>query len=107
MMPLPISVSMISGAEANRIGRALESVAGWTEEVVVVLNQEVTDGTEAIAYEDSPNGLYAAKAAGLRCVVVPGPLTADGDYSTADVVVASLADVEPKTLWDFIDAEYS
>ena len=65
------------------------------------------DGTEAIAYEDSPNGLYAAKAAGLRCVVVPGPLTADGDYSTADVVVASLADVEPKTLWDFIDAEYS
>lgn len=49
MTPLPISVSMISGAEAGRIGRALESVAGWTEEVVVVLNQEVTDGTDAIA----------------------------------------------------------
>jgi HAD superfamily hydrolase (TIGR01509 family) len=65
------------------------------------------DGTEAIAYEDSPNGLFAAKAAGLRCVVVPGPLTEDGDYAIADVVIPSLADVEPKTLWDFIDAEYS
>ena len=65
------------------------------------------DGSEAIAYEDSTNGLFAAKAAGLRCVVVPGPLTEDGDFSTADVVVPSLADVDPKTLWDFIDAEYS
>jgi glycosyltransferase involved in cell wall biosynthesis len=42
-------VSMISGAEAPRIGRALESVAGWTSEIVVVLNAEVQDGTEAVA----------------------------------------------------------
>ena len=39
---------MISGAEAHRIGRALESVAGWTSEIIVVLNQEVNDGTEGI-----------------------------------------------------------
>jgi glycosyltransferase involved in cell wall biosynthesis len=39
---------MISGAEADRIGRALESVAGWTTEIIVVLNQEVKDGTEEI-----------------------------------------------------------
>ena len=32
MTKLPITVSMISGAEAPRIGRALESVAGWTSE---------------------------------------------------------------------------
>ena len=30
MKLLPITVSMISGAEASRIGRALESVVGWT-----------------------------------------------------------------------------
>jgi HAD superfamily hydrolase (TIGR01509 family) len=65
------------------------------------------DGSEALAYEDSANGLMAAQAAGLRCVVVPGLLTADSDYTHADVVVASLADVDPRTLWDFIDAEYS
>jgi glycosyltransferase involved in cell wall biosynthesis len=46
---LPISVCMISGAEAPRIGRALESIAPWVQEIVVVLNNEVTDGTEEIA----------------------------------------------------------
>ena len=46
---LPLSVCMISGAEAHRIGRTLESVAGWTSEIVVVLNEDVRDGTEEIA----------------------------------------------------------
>jgi glycosyltransferase involved in cell wall biosynthesis len=49
MNKLPISVCMISGAEARRIGRALESVAGWTGEIIVVLNEDVRDGTEEIA----------------------------------------------------------
>ncbi len=40
---------MVSAAEAHRIGRALDSVAGWTSELIVVLNQEVQDGTEEIA----------------------------------------------------------
>jgi glycosyltransferase involved in cell wall biosynthesis len=45
----PISVCIISGAEARRIGRTLESVAGWTSEIIVVLNEDVRDGTEEIA----------------------------------------------------------
>lgn len=49
MNKLPISVCMISGAEAQRIGRALESVAGWAGEIIVVLNEEVRDRTEEIA----------------------------------------------------------
>ena len=40
---------MIAGKEAHRIGRALESVAGWTSEIVVVLNEDVNDGTDKIA----------------------------------------------------------
>jgi glycosyltransferase involved in cell wall biosynthesis len=40
---------MISGAEARRIGKALASVAEWTSEIVIVLNQEVADGTDAAA----------------------------------------------------------
>ena len=46
---LPISVCMISGAEAHRIGKALESVQPWVSEVIVVLNEEVSDGTDTIA----------------------------------------------------------
>lgn len=40
---------MVSGAEAARIGRALESVAGWVQEIILVLNEEVRDETEEIA----------------------------------------------------------
>jgi glycosyltransferase involved in cell wall biosynthesis len=49
MKKLPISVSMVSGAEVSRIGRALGSVAEWSSEIIVVLNEEVRDGTEEIA----------------------------------------------------------
>jgi len=42
---------MISGAEAHRIRRALTSVAGWAQEIIVVLNQDVSDGTDAVAAE--------------------------------------------------------
>lgn len=48
---------------------------------------------EAIAVEDSPNGVLAAKAAGMRAVAVPNTITAGQDLSLADVKVASLADV--------------
>lgn len=46
---LPISVCMVAGNEAHRIRRALESVAGWTCEIVVITDDAVTDATEEIA----------------------------------------------------------
>jgi glycosyltransferase involved in cell wall biosynthesis len=46
---LPISVCMIAGEEAGRIGRSLLSVADWTSEIILVLNEEVADDTEKIA----------------------------------------------------------
>jgi HAD superfamily hydrolase (TIGR01509 family) len=48
---------------------------------------------EAIAIEDSPNGIIAAKSAGLRCVAVPNPITAGLDLSRADLIVSSLSEV--------------
>lgn len=48
---------------------------------------------EAVAIEDSPNGITAAKRAGLRCVAVPNPITAGLDLSQADVRLTSLAEV--------------
>jgi hypothetical protein len=52
---LPISVCVIAGNEAHRIRRALESVAGWTSETVVLLNDDVNDGTDKIAAECGAN----------------------------------------------------
>jgi glycosyltransferase involved in cell wall biosynthesis len=46
---LPISVCIIAGNEAARLPRALASVAGWTAEIIVVINDDVADGTDRIA----------------------------------------------------------
>jgi HAD superfamily hydrolase (TIGR01509 family) len=46
---------------------------------------------EAVALEDSPNGIASAKAAGLFCVAIPNPLTAGMSLSAADMHVPVLA----------------
>jgi HAD superfamily hydrolase (TIGR01509 family) len=49
--------------------------------------------SEAIAIEDSPNGVLAAKRAGMRCIAIPNSITARLDLGQADVVLGSLAEV--------------
>ena len=51
------------------------------------------EAEDAIAIEDSPNGVTAAKRAGLRCVATPNSITARLDLTHADVTFTSLADV--------------
>ncbi len=48
---------------------------------------------EAIAFEDSPNGIAAAHAAGIFCVAVPNSLTSQLPLDRADMYVTSLAEV--------------
>jgi HAD superfamily hydrolase (TIGR01509 family) len=47
----------------------------------------------ALAVEDSPNGAFAARRAGLRVVVVPHALTAQLDLAHAHIRLPSLADM--------------
>jgi len=47
---------------------------------------------EAIALEDSPNGVAAAKTAGIFCVAVPNPITCRLPLEHADHRLASLAE---------------
>lgn len=46
---------------------------------------------EAIALEDSPNGILAAKAAGLFCIAIPSRVSRQLDINHADLVIDSLA----------------
>jgi glycosyltransferase involved in cell wall biosynthesis len=46
---LPVSVCLIAGNEVLRLGRTLQSVAGWAAEIIVVINHDVNDGTDKIA----------------------------------------------------------
>ena len=86
MNKLPISVCIISGAEAHRIRKALESVAGWTNEIVLVLNEETHDGTEEIAREfgarifrEKWKGNIAQKNSVLEKAEAPWILAIDAD----------------------------
>ncbi len=45
---LPVSVCIIAGNEAHRITPTLQSVADWAREIIVVLNDDVNDGTDKI-----------------------------------------------------------
>lgn len=54
---------------------------------------------EVVIFEDSLNGLRAAQAAGMRCIVVPGPMTRHLDFTGAWKRVESLAHV---ALRDFV-----
>jgi HAD superfamily hydrolase (TIGR01509 family) len=58
---------------------------------------------EAAAFEDSPNGIAAARAAGLRCIAVPNWMTEDLDLSAADAVVGSFADLAVDRLDELLD----
>jgi HAD superfamily hydrolase (TIGR01509 family) len=59
---------------------------------------------ESIVFEDSLNGIVAAKRAGLYCVAVPNPLTAQLDLSRADLQLASLADLSLGDLLKKVEA---
>ena len=49
---------------------------------------------EAIAFEDSPNGILAAKRAGIFCVAIPNPLTKDLPLELADRRLSSLQEFD-------------
>ncbi|HEY2072528.1 MAG TPA: HAD-IA family hydrolase [Gaiellaceae bacterium] len=53
---------------------------------------------EAIAFEDSPNGVRAARAAGIFCVAIPNEVTRSLGLEEADLVLDSLADLPPAQL---------
>ncbi len=59
--------------------------------------------TEALAFEDSLHGIRSARAAGLRCVAVPNPLTRFLSLDEADLQLASLADLPLEALLQYFD----
>ena len=46
---------------------------------------------EALALEDSPHGVSAAKAAGMLCIAIPNEMTKNLSFDHADLVLPSLA----------------
>ena len=58
-----------------------------------VLDELGLQGEQAIALEDSPNGITAAQRAGMFCVAIPNPVTAQLPLEHADLHLRSLSDI--------------
>ena len=59
---------------------------------LAVLDDLGVSPEEAIAFEDSPNGVTSAQAAGIFCVAVPNPITCRLPLDHADYYLNSLAE---------------
>jgi HAD superfamily hydrolase (TIGR01509 family) len=59
---------------------------------LAVLDELGISPDEAVAFEDSPNGVTAARAAGIFCVAVPNPVTCRLPLDHADHCLTSLAE---------------
>ncbi|MDQ2922818.1 MAG: HAD family hydrolase [Candidatus Dormibacteraeota bacterium] len=71
---------------------------------IAVLDCLGVPAAEALAIEDSPNGVLAAKRAGMRCVAIPNSITARLDLGQADVLLGSLAEVTLAELLKKVEA---
>lgn len=64
----------------------------------LALDRMEVDSHQAVAFEDSPNGIRAARAAGIYCVAIPTPVSIRLDLSQANRVVESLDRLPLSTL---------
>ncbi|HEY4385201.1 MAG TPA: HAD family hydrolase [Ktedonobacteraceae bacterium] len=63
------------------------------EVYLLALERSGVQPAEALALEDSPNGVLAAKRAGMRCIAVPNPLTGHFPFEMADARLSSLSEL--------------
>ena len=82
----------VISAEHERFGKPHPAVFLRTADTLGV------EPTECVVFEDSFNGCLAAKAARMRCIAVPE--RDDPRFVIADVVLPSLAALEPSHLRD-------
>jgi HAD superfamily hydrolase (TIGR01509 family) len=62
---------------------------------------------EAIAFEDSPHGVTAAKAAGIFCVVAPNSVTRQLSLAHADLQLPSLAEMPFAQILEIVQKKWT
>jgi HAD superfamily hydrolase (TIGR01509 family) len=79
-------------------GDEVSTVKPSPELYLLALSRMGIKPQEAIAIEDSPNGIRAAKAARIFCIAIPNPVSKDLDLSSANLIAPSLADLHLQDL---------
>ena len=72
---------------------------------LAALNALQLPAAEALVFEDSPNGVLAARRAGIRVVAVPNTITAQAAIEGASLVLGSLADLPLEDLLRQVDLD--
>lgn len=80
------------------VGRAKPDPAAY---IAAVANLGAS-ADQALALEDSPTGVKAAKDAGLFCVAVPGPMTKNLSFPEANMRLDSLAEMPLQELLETV-----
>ncbi|HYK31018.1 MAG TPA: HAD-IA family hydrolase [Streptosporangiaceae bacterium] len=66
---------------------------------LLALDRLEIEPSQAVAVEDTPHGVAAAKAAGLACIAIPNPFADTSRFTAADLLLPSAADLTlPATL---------
>ncbi len=86
-------LGLIGYFDCIRCGDDVENVKPAPDLYLAALDCLNLAPDEAIAFEDSPNGVLAATRAGLYCVAVPNPVTRRLSLDHAHRQIASLADL--------------
>jgi HAD superfamily hydrolase (TIGR01509 family) len=72
-------------------------VKPYPDPYLIAIDRSGVSPDQCVAIEDSERGLEAATAAGIRCIVIPTPLTRGGAFGAAYRLVDSVADI-PRAL---------
>jgi HAD superfamily hydrolase (TIGR01509 family) len=86
-------LGLLDSFDALACGDEVEHTKPYPDPYLKALEKLAVSADQAIAFEDSLNGMLAARAAGIFCVVVPGELTQYLSFGKVDLRVSSLADI--------------
>lgn len=89
---LPLFDCVVTAEDVGGVGKPAPAV------YLEALRRLGTDPRRSVAIEDSPNGIAAAKAAGMLAVAVPNAITRRLALTGADVTVESLAGISVATI---------
>jgi putative hydrolase of the HAD superfamily len=74
-------------------GNEVQRVKPAPDVYLLALERLGIEPAAAVAVEDTPHGVAAAKAAGMACIAVPNPFADVSRFGAADLVLSSAADL--------------
>lgn len=84
-------------------GNEVPSAKPAPDVYLLALNRLGLDPAHAVAVEDTPHGVAAAKAAGLRCIAIPNPFVDAARFTEADLLLPSAAALTLQAALDALD----